>query len=159
MTTEVPMAEAAARYLAGEPSTALARDYGVTPATMRRKLVRAGVTMRAKGGRRKLNKDDEARMLAQFLAGEKQEVLCLEYGVKRSTVCRVLRNAGVSKTSRRIEGVHILGGVAVKRCSSCWATKPLSAFGDDCSKKDGMRSNCKECERRCRNERTNRVHA
>lgn len=52
----------------------------------------------------------------------------------------------------------IIGGLAVKRCSTCFTTKILSDFSDDSTKKDGMRSNCKDCERRYRNERTNSLH-
>lgn len=46
-----------------------------------------------------------------------------------------------------IEGVHVLGNLAVKRCSSCWVTRPLSMFHDDPGKRDGMRSNCQICRR------------
>lgn len=53
----------------------------------------------------------------------------------------------------------ILGGLAVKRCSTCYTTKALYDFCDDSTKKDGMRSNCKACERRYRNERANRIHS
>lgn len=52
----------------------------------------------------------------------------------------------------------IIGGLAVKRCSTCWVTKALNAFSDDSTKKDGIRSNCKDCERRYRNERSNPIH-
>ena len=44
-----------------------------------------------------------------------------------------------------IQGVHILGGLAVKRCSSCWVTKPLFNFHDDSSKRDGLQSRCTKC--------------
>lgn len=147
MTTHVPEVEAAARYLAGEPSTTLSREYGVTPATMRRKLVKAGVTMRLRGGRRKLQAAQEAQLVRDFLMGEKQDVLCLTYSVSRKTVCRILRNAGARQAARWIEGVHILGGMAVKRCSSCWVTRPLAEFYDDCTKREGIRSNCRYCEK------------
>lgn len=147
MTTHVPVTIAAARYLAGEASTTLSREYGVTPATMRRKLVKAGVMMRQRGGRRKLQAEQEAQLVREFLAGEKQEVLCLTYSVSRKTVVRVLRNAGVRRAARWIEGVHILGGMAVKRCSSCWVTRPLAEFYDDCTKREGIRSNCRHCEK------------
>lgn len=53
----------------------------------------------------------------------------------------------------------IIGGIAVKRCSTCYVTRPLSCFSDDSSKSDGMRANCKDCERRYRNERANRIHS
>lgn len=49
-----------------------------------------------------------------------------------------------------IEGAHILGRIAVKRCSSCWVTKPLSEFSDDCTKTCGMRSDCRKCEAKAR---------
>jgi len=136
-----------ARYTAGESSIPLAREYGVTPATMRRKLVKAGVTMRQRGGRRKLSPAQESNVVREFLKGEKQEVLCLEYGVSRKTVYRILRNAGARQAARWIEGVHILGGMAVKRCSSCWVTRPLAEFYDDCTKREGIRSNCRHCEK------------
>jgi len=37
--------------------------------------------------------------------------------------------------------------VASKRCSTCKETKAVSAFGRDSTKKDGLRSECKECAR------------
>lgn len=49
-----------------------------------------------------------------------------------------------------IEGVHVLGHLAVKRCSRCWVTRPLAEFHDDSTKRDGMRSNCRICEQRYR---------
>ena len=44
--------------------------------------------------------------------------------------------------------VVIIGGLAAKRCSSCWATRMLEDFNDDPSKSDGMRSTCKICDAR-----------
>ena len=145
MTTQVPVAEAAARYVAGEPSTTLSREYGIAPASMRRKLMKAGVTMRQRGGWRKLSPAQESNVVREFLKGEKQGVLCLKYGVSRKTICRILSEAGATQAARWIEGVHILGGLAVKRCSQCWVTRPLVDFHDDSSKRDGMRSNCRYC--------------
>jgi len=139
------MNELVERYLSGESSVPLAQEYGVTPATMRRKLLKAGVVMRPRGGKRKLSLADEANVVEQFLAGEKQEYLAALYGVTRRTLCRTLERAGAVRAARWIEGIHIVGAIAVKRCSSCWVTRPLADFHDDSSKRDGMRSNCRYC--------------
>lgn len=53
-------------------------------------------------------------------------------------------------TKPYLQGVHIIGGLAVKRCSSCWVTRPLREFHDDPSKSTGMRSRCRTCERTIR---------
>ena len=37
--------------------------------------------------------------------------------------------------------------VASKRCPTCRETKAVSAFSRDSTKKDGLRSECKECAR------------
>lgn len=41
--------------------------------------------------------------------------------------------------------VVMIGHLAAKRCSTCWVTRMLEDFHDDCSKADGMRSSCKMC--------------
>ena len=40
--------------------------------------------------------------------------------------------------------------VGGKACSSCGDTKPVSAFGRDSSRSDGLEVRCKECRRRPR---------
>lgn len=148
MTVLIPLVAASERYLAGESSAAIARTFGVTPATIRRKLTASGIEMRRRGGTRKLSSEQERRIVEAFLAGEKQDVLCLLYAVSRKTICRILKNSGASKVARCEQGIHVLGGLAVKRCSQCWVTRPLSQFSDDASKANGIRSNCRICEAR-----------
>lgn len=36
-------------------------------------------------------------------------------------------------------------GTKTKVCTKCGKRKPLSAFAKDCTKKDGVKSQCKEC--------------
>lgn len=36
-------------------------------------------------------------------------------------------------------------GTKTKVCTKCGKRKPLSAFAKDCTKKDGLKSQCKEC--------------
>ena len=40
---------------------------------------------------------------------------------------------------------HILGNTLMKRCSKCKIEKNQSDFGKDCTRKDGLKSQCKTC--------------
>lgn len=93
MTANIPIQAAAARYEDGTASGPLAREYGVTPATLRRKLVKAGVTMRPVGGRRKLSAAAESQVVALARAGDKQDYLAALFQVSRRTICRILRRS------------------------------------------------------------------
>lgn len=101
MTKHIPIEKAAERYLAGESSGDIASEHGVTARTLRRKLIAHGVTMRPRGGRESLTAAQAEALVRDFKAGDKQEVLCLVYGVSRPTVCRTLRAAGVKRHDRR----------------------------------------------------------
>jgi hypothetical protein len=153
--------------------------------------------MKKPGPKPKLSASRQRRLVHDFLAGDKQEVLALVYGVSRSTVCRTLVRCGIGlerqvmsnseiearwgqrfvdlvrqfaeqglssrqcaralgvresripagyHSRRRASGVFVLGGLAVKRCSGCWVTRPLSQFSDDASKSSGIRSRCRICD-------------
>jgi hypothetical protein len=49
--------------------------------------------------------------------------------------------------------VFIQNGKAVKKCADCGKVLPVSHYGSDTSKRDGIKSSCKECAARREKER------
>lgn len=146
MTVQLPMAEIAWRYEQGESSPELAREFRTTATTIVRKLRAVGVTIRPKTREVIMTPEKLDQLRTMMIDGEKQEYIAAVLGVSLGTITRYARE--LRKEARGAARPSILGGLAVKRCSSCWTTRPLAEFSDDCTKRDGIRSNCKHCERR-----------
>lgn len=79
----------AERYAAGESSATLAREAGVTPATMRHRLRAQGVQMRAVGGTRTLTPEQEVEVLRRLALGEPRGALADLFGVSKATIQRI----------------------------------------------------------------------
>ena len=89
--TDSQRSEVLDRYLAGEPATALAKEFGVHRATVFSVLRRAGVQTRY----RILSDDDVAIAQQMYEAGQSLAVIGVHFGVADRTVLNVFRRAGV----------------------------------------------------------------
>ena len=80
----------AARYLVGWSLRRIAGSYGVSPATVRSALARAGVEVRPPGRRvlRDFSPVTRARLVELLARREKRAVIALELGVSESTISR-----------------------------------------------------------------------
>jgi DNA invertase Pin-like site-specific DNA recombinase len=85
--TESQRSELLARYLVGEPATALAKELGVHRATVFNFLRRAGVQTRY----RILSDDDVAVARKMYEAGQSLAVIGEHFGVADHTVLNVFR--------------------------------------------------------------------
>ena len=79
------------RYLAGEPASALAKEFGVHRATVFSTLRRVGVQTRY----RILSDDDVAVAQKMYEAGQSLAVIGEHFGVADRTVLNVFRRTGV----------------------------------------------------------------
>jgi len=96
-------AEAARRHQAGESPWALARDYRVSPGTVRRALERAGVPVRQRVERPRRHPSPgwAAEAARRYRHGEPRSALCAAYQVSDRAMIRVLTAEGIILRSRR----------------------------------------------------------
>jgi len=90
---DLPVAELAQRYLAGESVASLAKAVGVSQQTLSRRFHAAGVEVDVKG--RKNLRLPTPELRERYLAGESLEDLAVAAGASYRTVGRRLRQAGV----------------------------------------------------------------
>jgi len=90
---DLPVAELAQRYLAGESVASLAKAVGVSQQTLSRRFHAAGVEVDVKG--RKNLRLPTPELRERYLAGESLEDLAVAAGTSYQTVGRRLRQAGV----------------------------------------------------------------
>lgn len=103
-------ADASTRYRAGATLLALGRMYGVKPPTVKRALMRQGVSIRADvGGRRRADPNPPwaAEAARRYTAGEGLAVLLGDYRTRYSRLKQVLRSQGVA--TRRPGNPHRAG--------------------------------------------------
>jgi transposase-like protein len=91
--------EACRRYLAGEGSGQIARDYGTKIPTVCKWLGAAGIPRRQQTG---VPKALHAELVQRYTAGESSSELAASYGVHQTTVLLVLEKQGVSRRNVRI---------------------------------------------------------
>jgi hypothetical protein len=119
----VSIDELVRRYRAGETTPATGASIGVSAKTVRRWLMRAGVTLRPPGwvaGRRGLELDD-ADLIAYYRSGETLTEILKATGIGRSTVRSGLKRAGVEMRPP----CHLRGGGA----STCLSRRSSNATG------------------------------
>ena len=94
--TDSQRSELLDRYLAGEPATALAKEFGVHRATVFSFLRRAGVQTRY----RILSDDDVAVAQTMYEAGQSLAMIGEHFGVADRTVLNVFRRLGIPTRAR-----------------------------------------------------------
>lgn len=94
---------ASRRYVAGETATAIARDLGVTHATLLSRLREVGTPIR-NGGQQPvaLARVERERILSLHAEGFSQEVIAQRVGTTQARVSQVVRAAGVDRRIRRL---------------------------------------------------------
>lgn len=102
-TSRVRLDEGAlvAAYRAGGKVPALAQDYGVTPATVRRILDRAGVQRRddragGSGGANRLPDETRAAVARLYAEGLSKSKVAAALGIGMTTVSRIMTEAGIT---------------------------------------------------------------
>ena len=95
------------RYLAGEPSKAISRDFSVTFQTVLAILHREGVQVNRRGNRyREFTSEQVAEMGRLWAGGMSQHAIGQQHGVSQAVVSRVLRSHGIAVAPRKAEGAR-----------------------------------------------------
>lgn len=109
--TDAQEAEIALRYRVGENAPALAREFGGTPSTIYKALIRQGVTRRRGGavrgrGTRIFSEDELAAILSGWERGDSLHAIGLSVGTGVMPVKRVLREHGIEPKRRYPTGAQ-----------------------------------------------------
>lgn len=85
------------RYLGGENTPALSKEYGTTSCTLMQVLKRGGLRCRPQSESRKaLTNGQTAELIRRYENGETSVVLGLAFGIDPRTVCRTLKRNGIA---------------------------------------------------------------
>lgn len=99
------------RYEAGESYAAIARDFHVSLVTVRKAVLRAGVSPRRRGrGKRFLTDSEEKQILGLRKGGLSQEAVARSVGVSQPLISRILRQHGESGNTNRRMHSRFKGG-------------------------------------------------
>jgi hypothetical protein len=95
---KIDVIEAAGLYGAGRTTVELAARYGVAPRSVRKALLRAGVTMRPphRGSQPKIPTTVRAQAIAQYRKGASQAQIATDLAIGQSSVARILATAGMA---------------------------------------------------------------
>lgn len=98
------------RYVAGEPSTQLARQFGVDAGTVLDALRTAGVRIRAKGGHRRWMPPNPDSIIAAYVGGTSLNALSGQYGIVPAAVANFLCRNGITlrdnRTANQLMAAH-----------------------------------------------------
>lgn len=122
----------------------LGETYGISATAVARRLKERGIALRS-GGNLGIPKDALSSARRMRKRGMIWRDISAKLGWHEHSLQHALKREGLNDKKRYIRGTHTIGGLAVKRCSACWVTKPLSNFHDDSSKRDGVQSRCAQC--------------
>ncbi|MCM3584261.1 helix-turn-helix domain-containing protein [Mesobacillus maritimus] len=83
------------RYVAGESSTKLCKDYGVAKGTVLNLLAKNNIERRDPGTPRNVPKEDRNKVVERYMYGETAEDIAKSYGCYNGEILRIIHKAGV----------------------------------------------------------------
>ena len=130
------------RYLNGQTRTSIARLYHVHPSTIREALIANGVTLREVVGKghRKLTREQEAEVAAEYAADEPLLAMRRKWGVMEQTIRNIAKRHGVPDrtvggrwrhwTPEQLEQIRDMIAAGKSRHAICEAfqTKPSTLY-------------------------------
>jgi transposase-like protein len=97
----LPMAQIAAIYLGGETIANLAADYDTAEATIRRRLIQFGITLRKPGKPHPFSEEKRRRVISAYLEGALPVLeIARVFGLSERSVTRMVAAAGVPRRIR-----------------------------------------------------------
>jgi transposase len=132
------------RYINGESSSALGREYDISETTVRNYLQRCGVARRpspARSQARRLTEDQITAVCERYTAGTPSAVLSREFGVSAATLCNYLQRRGISR-HRRHEHHRLTEDQITAVCGRYIAGESSTSLGREFGVSDGMICHC-----------------
>ncbi|HXJ61968.1 MAG TPA: HNH endonuclease signature motif containing protein [Verrucomicrobiae bacterium] len=137
-------AEIVRRYLLPTSLEALSVEFGVTPQRISQ-IVKVAGAVRAPIIPVRPNKKTErnAEVVRRYLLPTSMSVLAADFGVRRSTILKIIQNAEVHRP--RIEIYRTCFAIRTKICTRCEIEKDFDAFNKSTKSWDGLKPYCRSC--------------